>query len=160
LNLDRKPVADNELCAACRLVHKCANAYTDSGKTNLSVEDRDTILAKPLDEQFFTKYIGIKGKVLQHELACSTAEDYNRVLSVAQAFADRYGDCLLNPEISKFAKEGRRIARSTHTIISFGMSMASSENTRDQWNNPLVSGSATSQAAFSGFQYVAPTLQR
>ncbi len=108
LNLDRKPVADNELCAACRLVHKCANAYTDSGKTNLSVEDRDTILAKPLDEQFFTKYIGIKGKVLQHELACSTAEDYNRVLAVAQAFADRYGDCLLNPEISKFAKEGRR----------------------------------------------------
>ena len=108
LNLDRKPVADNELCAACRLVHKCANAYTDSGKTNLSVEDRDTILAKPLDEQYFTKYIGIKGKVLQHELACSTAEDYNRVLAVAQAFADRYGDCLLNPEISKFAKEGRR----------------------------------------------------
>ena len=108
LDLDRKPVADNELCAACRLVHKCANAYTDSGKTNLSVEDRDTILAKPLDEQFFTKYIGIKGKVLQHELACSTAEDYNRVLAVAQAFADRYGDCLLNPEISKFAKEGRR----------------------------------------------------
>ncbi len=108
LNLDRKPVADNELCAACRLVHKCANAYTDSGKTNLSVEDRDTILAKPLDEQYFTKYIGIKGKVLQHELACYTAEDYNRVLAVAQAFADRYGDCLLNPEISKFAKEGRR----------------------------------------------------
>ena len=40
------------------------------------------------------------------------------------------------------------------------MSMVSSENTRDQWNNPLASGSATSQAAFSGFQYVAPTLQR
>lgn len=108
LDLDRKPVADNELCAACRLVHKCANSYTYSGKTKLTFEDRDAILAKPLNKQYFTKYTGIKGKVLQHELACSTAEDYNRVLAVAQAFADRYGDCLLNPEISKFAKEGRR----------------------------------------------------
>lgn len=108
LNLDRKPVADNELCAACRLVHKCANAYTDSGKTNLSVEDRDTILAKPLDEQYFTKYIGIKGKVLQHELACSTAEDYKRVLDVAMAFANEYGDCLINPEIQFTATSGRR----------------------------------------------------
>ena len=43
---------------------------------------------------------------------------------------------------------------------SFGMLMASSENTRDQWNNPLVSGSATSHAAFSGLLYIAPTLQR
>lgn len=108
LDLDRKPVADNELCAACRLVHKCANAYTDSGKTNLSVEDRDAILAKPLDEQYFTKYIGIKGKVLQHELACSTAEDYKRVLDVAKAFADEFGDCFLNPEIRFNAKEGRK----------------------------------------------------
>lgn len=108
LDLDRKPVADNELCAACRLVHKCANAYTDSGKTNLSVEDRDAILAKPLDEQYFTKYIGIKGKVLQHELACSTAEDYKRVLDVAKAFADEFGDCLLNPEIQFTATSGRR----------------------------------------------------
>ena len=108
LDLDRKPVADNELCAACRLVHKCANAYTDSGKTNLSVEDRDAILAKPLDEQYFTKYMGIKGKVLQHDLACSTAEDYKRVLDVAMAFANEYGDCFLNPEIRFNAKEGRR----------------------------------------------------
>lgn len=108
LNLDRRPVADNELCAACRLVHKCASAYTDSGKTKLSVEDRDVILAKPLDEQYFAKYIGIKGKVLQHELACSTAEDYKRVLEVAKAFADEFGDCLLNPEIDFNAKEGRR----------------------------------------------------
>lgn len=108
LDLDRKPVADNELCAACRLVHKCANSYTDSGKTNLSVEDRDAILAKPLDEQYFTKYIGIKGKVLQHELACSTAEDYKRVLDVAKAFADEFGDCLLNPEIQYTATNGRR----------------------------------------------------
>ena len=108
LDLDRKPIADNELCAACRLVHKCANAYTDSGKTNLSVEDRDAILAKPLDEQYFTKYMGIKGKVLQHELACSTAEDYKRVLDVAMAFANEYGDCFLNPEIRFNAKEGRR----------------------------------------------------
>lgn len=108
LALDRKPVADNELCAACRLVHKCANAYTDSGKTNLSVEDRDAILAKPLDEQYFTKYMGIKGKVLQHELACSTTEDYKRVLDVAMAFANEYGDCFLNPEIRFNAKEGRR----------------------------------------------------
>ena len=108
LNLDRKPVADNELCATCRLVHKCANAYTNSGKANLSVEDRDAILAKPLDEQFFTKYIGIKGKVLQHELACSTAEDYKRVLDVAMAFANEYGDCLINPEIQFTATSGRR----------------------------------------------------
>lgn len=108
LDLDRKPIADNELCAACRLVHKCANSYTDSGKTNLSVEDRDAILAKPLDEQYFTKYIGIKGKVLQHELACSTAEDYKRVLDVAKAFADEFGDCLLNPEIQFTATNGRR----------------------------------------------------
>lgn len=108
LDLDRKPVADNELCAACRLVHKCANSYTDSGKTNLSVEDRDAILAKPLDEQYFTKYIGIKGKVLQHELACSTAEDYKRVLDVAKAFAEEFGDCLLNPEIQFTATNGRR----------------------------------------------------
>lgn len=108
LDLDRKPVADNELCAACHLVHKCANSYTDSGKTNLSVEDRDAILAKPLDEQYFTKYIGIKGKVLQHELACSTAEDYKRVLDVAKAFADEFGDCLLNPEIQFTATNGRR----------------------------------------------------
>lgn len=108
LDLDRKPVADNELCAACRLVHKCANAYTDSGKTNLSVEDRDVILAKPLDEQYFTKYMGIKGKVLQHDLACSTAEDYKRVLDVAMAFANEYGDCLINPEIQFTATSGRR----------------------------------------------------
>lgn len=108
LNLEKAPVADNQLCEACKLVHKCANAHTYSGKTKLTFEDRDAILAKPLNKQYFTKYTGIKGKVLQHELACSTAEDYNRVFAVAQAFADRYGDCLLNPEISKFAKEGRR----------------------------------------------------
>ena len=108
LNLEKAPVADNQLCEACKLVHKCANAHTHSGKTKLTFEDRDAILAKPLNKQYFTKYTGIKGKVLQHELTCSTAEDYNRVLAVAQAFADRYGDCLLNPEISKFAKEGRR----------------------------------------------------
>lgn len=108
LNLEKGPVADNQLCEACKLVHKCANAHTYSGKTKLTFEDRDAILAKSLNKQYFTKYTGIKGKVLQHELACSTAEDYNRVLAVAQAFADRYGDCLLNPEISKFAKEGRR----------------------------------------------------
>lgn len=108
LNLEKAHVADNQLCEACKLVHKCANAHTYSGKTKLTFEDRDAILAKPLNKQYFTKYTGIKGKVLQHELACSTAEDYNRVLAVAQAFADRYGDCLLNPEISKFAKEGRR----------------------------------------------------
>lgn len=108
LNLEKAPVADNQLCEACKLVHKCANAHTHSGKTKLTFEDRDAILAKPLNKQYFTKYTGIKGKVLQHELACSTAEDYNRVLAVAQAFANRYGDCLLNPEISKFAKEGRR----------------------------------------------------
>lgn len=108
LNLEKAPVADNQLCEACKLVHKCANAHTYSGKTKLTFEDRDAILAKPLNKQYFTKYTGIKGKVLQHELACSTAEDYNRVLAVAQAFANRYGDCLLNPEISKFAKEGRR----------------------------------------------------
>lgn len=108
LNLEKAPVADNQLCEACKLVYKCANAHTYSGKTKLTFEDRDAILAKPLNKQYFTKYTGIKGKVLQHELACSTAEDYNRVLAVAQAFADRYGDCLLNPEISKFAKEGRR----------------------------------------------------
>lgn len=108
LNLEKTPVADNQLCEACKLVHKCANAHTYSGKTKLTFEDRDAILAKPLNKQYFTKYTGIKGKVLQHELACSTAEDYNRVLAVAKAFADRYGDCLLNPEISKFAKEGRR----------------------------------------------------
>ena len=108
LNLDRKPVADNELCAACRLVHKCANAYTDSGKTNLSDEDRDVILAKPLEEQYSTKYMGSKGKVLQHELACSTAEDYKRVLDVAMAFANEYGDCLINPEIQFTATSGRR----------------------------------------------------
>jgi SPP1 gp7 family putative phage head morphogenesis protein len=108
LNLEKAPVADNQLCEACKLVHKCANAHTYSGKTKLTFEDRDAILAKPLNKQYFTKYTGIKGKVLQHELACSTAEDYNRVLAVAKAFADRYGDCLLNPEISKFAKEGRR----------------------------------------------------
>lgn len=101
-------VPENELCAACRLVHKCANAYTDPGKTNLSVEYRDVILAKPLDEQYFTKYMGIKGKVLQHELICSTAEDYKRVLDVAIAFANEYGDCFLNPEIRFNAKEGRR----------------------------------------------------
>ena len=108
LDLGKVPVSDNQLCEACKLVHKCANAHTYSGKTNLSIEDRDAILAKPLDKQYFTKYTGVMGKVLQHELACSTAEDYNRVLTVAQAFADKYGDCLLNPEISKFAKEGRR----------------------------------------------------
>ena len=39
--------------------------------------------------------------------------------------------------------------------ISFGMLMVSSENTRDQWNNPLPSGSATSHAAFRGYQYFA-----
>lgn len=61
-------------------MHKCANAHTYSGKTKLTFEDRDAILAKPLNKQYFTKYTGIKGKVLQHELACSTAEDYNRVL--------------------------------------------------------------------------------
>lgn len=108
LNLEKAPVADNQLCEACKLVHKCANAHTYSGKTKLTFEDRDAILAKPLDKQYFTKYTGIKGNVLQHELACISAEDYNRVLSVAKAFADGYGDCLLNPEIRFNAKEGRR----------------------------------------------------
>ena len=108
LNLEKAPVADNQLCEACKLVNKCANAHTYSGKTNLSIEDRDAILAKPLDKQYFTKYTGVMGKVLQHELACSTAEDYNRVLDVAKAFADKFGDCLLNPEIQFNAIAGRR----------------------------------------------------
>ena len=61
----------------------------------------------------------------------------------------------LRKDKSKIGTKLFGIVNNITITTSFGMSMASSENTRDQWNNPLVSGSATSHAAFSGYQYFA-----
>lgn len=46
-------------------------------------------------------------------------------------------------------------SKDTTMTISFGMSMASSENTRDQWNNPLASGSANAARCFQWLSVLA-----
>ena len=100
-------IPENELCQACKLLQKCANANKEGAKILIPENEYQRVLAKSLKEQFVEEYQGEKGKVFQHQLTCITAPDYNRVLSAAKAFADIIGDCRINPEISKFFPEGR-----------------------------------------------------
>ena len=106
--LAKQSVPENELCAACQLLQKCANANKEGSKILIPEDEYKRILDKPLKEQFVEIYQGVKGKVLQHELACINTPDFNRVLSVAKAFADNIGDCRINPEIQKLFTEGRK----------------------------------------------------
>ena len=102
-------VPENQVCASCVLMYKCANARSKDGKTDLTQEEQNKIFAKPFAEQFEEKYKGKTGRVMQHKMACSNAKDYSRVMDVAKAFADMFGDCLINPEIDFNAKEGRKV---------------------------------------------------
>ena len=98
---------DSKKCQACRLLKECyEKGHRDA---RISVEDVTTIINMPIDEQFHVVYEGKKGRVHQHKMVCSTREDYNRVLKVAKAFADMFGDCRINPEILEGASEARRI---------------------------------------------------
>lgn len=106
--LAKQSVPENELCAACQLLQKCANANKKGSKILIPEDEYKRILAKPLKDQFVEIYQGVKGKVLQHELACINTPDFDRVLSVAKAFADNIGDCRINPEIPKLFTEGRK----------------------------------------------------
>ena len=88
---------DGSLCRGCRLLREC---YESGHKdARISEDDAQRILSKPIEEQYEIKYNGEKGTVLQHDMVCATREDYNRVLAVAKAFADTFGDCKINPEV-------------------------------------------------------------
>ena len=108
--LDLAYIPENELCAACRLIHECANVNKAGSKIFITDEEYKRILNKPLVEQFNEIYQGAKGNVLQHELVCVINEDYERVLSAAKEFANKIGNCRINPEIPKlFLEERKRI---------------------------------------------------
>ncbi|MBQ9163770.1 MAG: minor capsid protein [Bacteroidaceae bacterium] len=107
-NLTLAYIPDNEMCALCKMIRKCANANKGGGKILIPEDEYQRVLAKPLKNQFVEEHQGVKGKVLLHELACINAPDYNRVLSAAKAFADNIGDCRINPEIPKLFAEGRK----------------------------------------------------
>ena len=92
-------VAQNELCAACKLIHECDT------KAHINHETFRRILSKPLSEQYAEIGQEEKGRVLRHELVCVSGEDYDRVVDVAHAIAKEIGDCRINPEINK--KENR-----------------------------------------------------
>ncbi len=91
---------DNDVCAACRWIHKCEyrDSLTKKG-TKISPEEKDAILCKPYDEQFLSEYKGECGMVYQHLLHCIGNVDREYVFDVAKAFADTEGDCWINPEI-------------------------------------------------------------
>ena len=109
-NLDLAYVPENQLCAACKVIRECANANKVGSKIFIPDEEYKRILNKPLEEQFNEIYKGTNGEVLQHELVCVINEDYDRVVSVAKAFADEIGDCRINPEIPKaFIEERKKI---------------------------------------------------
>lgn len=96
-----------KLCQACRLLHEC---YEKGHKdARISENDVAKIVNIPLNEQFFTRYQGENGRVLQHEMVCEKRDDYIRVLAVAKAFADMFGDCKINPEIFISNLEARKI---------------------------------------------------
>ena len=106
--LDLAFVSENEVCAACKVIHECANANKVGSKILITNEEYKRILNKPLTEQFNEIYQGDKGNVLQHELVCMINEDYERVLSAAKAFANQIGNCRINPEIPKVFQEERQ----------------------------------------------------
>lgn len=98
--LSRVAPADNEVCVACRWIHKCELRDSISKKGNkIPAEDKDRILSMPYDDQFLSEYRGSRGVVYQHLLHCTANVDNQFVLDVAKAFADLEGDCWINPVI-------------------------------------------------------------
>ena len=98
--LARDVPPENQVCAACRWVHKCELKDSKTKKGNkISPADQDKVLALPFDEQFTVEYKGAKGNVFQHLLHCTANDDSQFVMEVAKAFADLDGDCWINPVI-------------------------------------------------------------
>lgn len=97
-SLARDVPPDNQVCAACRWLHKCELRDSVTKKGNkIPPEDQNKILALPYDEQFLSEYKGCHGIVYQHLLHCAANIDNQFVLDVAKAFADHEGDCWINP---------------------------------------------------------------
>lgn len=71
-----------------------------------SPAEKDAVYELPIEQQFVIIYKNV-GIVLEHILVDKSAEDYNRVVEVAKAFADMYGECRINPIVDKHAKIGR-----------------------------------------------------
>lgn len=98
--LSRETPADNEVCAACRWMHKCELRDSLTKKGNkISVDEINQILSMPYDDQFLSEYRGCRGVVYQHLLHCTANIDNQFVLDVAKAFAEMEGDCWINPVI-------------------------------------------------------------
>ncbi len=99
-SLARDVPPDNQVCAACRWLHKCELRDSVTKKGNkIPPEDQNQVLALPRDEQFTTEFEGNTGKVYQHLLHCEADVDHAFVLDVAKAFAEAEGDCWINPVI-------------------------------------------------------------
>lgn len=93
-------IPDNEMCAACRWIHKCELRDSLTKKGNkIPVENINQILSMSYDEQFIAEYRGFHGVVYQHLLHCTANVDNQFVLDVAKAFADIECDCWINPVV-------------------------------------------------------------
>lgn len=77
-----------------------ANGKSSSAPKGLTPQEKDAIYARPIDEQWTKSYKGKNGEVRTH-LAYRGADDVDRVMDVAKAFADQYGNCDINCEVWK-----------------------------------------------------------
>jgi phage protein len=101
-------VEESELCVGCGLLRKCLHARQENKKIKISFEEWERILSKPIADQYETIYKGQKGKVYEHELVCRNNPDHNRVVEVAKAFANQFGNSLHLPEIPRIFQDGRK----------------------------------------------------
>lgn len=74
---------------------------------SISVEAKRAIYGLPLNDQYDVEGEFKKGKLYRHLLVSKKAEDYNRVEDTAKLFAEKVGDCKMNPTIHKSETEIR-----------------------------------------------------
>ena len=101
-----KGIPDSDVCEACQ---KCRGMAADAGRHSYSLEERISIYARPLEDQFVEAYKEGKAEVRRHLIKSTASEDYDRVRDVAKAFAkERQGIVYLLPEINAHEKDLRQ----------------------------------------------------
>lgn len=102
LNL-AKGIAENDLCEAC--LH-CRQKAKEEVSQKYTLEQRQQIYARPLEEQFVDVYSDGKAIVKRHLIKAVASEDYSRVLDVAKAFAqENQSNVYILPEINRHEKD-------------------------------------------------------
>lgn len=98
-------------CLSCQYSTDCTNRAKEIAKwlekETPTVAEKEAIYAMPIEQQYVSEDKFKKGSVYRH-LFAGKEDDYANVLDVARAFAEKYGDCKINPRVNAKSVEGRR----------------------------------------------------